>query len=440
MHSSNQCFCHNPSMPTSQIIPRLQAEPQANGSSRLYCDFVSPNYKCQIWVDLAPFPYMPTEENNFADAWLRMLIFEMMHVGGIFEVKGPVSLTLLQHLEHFIEAWVQLRPQYLHPVIIQADRIIDDRNDPVNDSAIALFSQGLDAAFALYRHASPHRTSRHDALNVKACLLVQGGDRGLYDEKLFECYYQRALSTIKDLGITTLYRCSSNYPEIFNLDTFWNNQLDWARHWQLVHFAVLTGMASFWQKDYSNVLAGSTYPYVASVVNFGSNAVTDPLLSSRSFRIYEEGWGFTRSQKAKLVSSWPRGLQNLRVCWNSSSEQDNCGTCEKCFRTILNFKACGITYLREISVEEILNKEIWNHHILYEYQSILEDAQLWHTDEEPWAQALKKRLCSGVGIPGPPTQKKRLKDKLKHFLFYKKEDARSIRIKILGVRIYKQTK
>ena len=37
---------------------------------------------------------------SFADAWIRMLIFEMMHVGGRFEVKGAVSLTLLRNLEH----------------------------------------------------------------------------------------------------------------------------------------------------------------------------------------------------------------------------------------------------------------------------------------------------------------------------------------------------
>lgn len=175
-----------------------------------------------------------------------------------------------------MEAWSQMHPEYLNVVDIKPDRIIDDRNAPVDDSAVALFSQGLDATFALYRHASPHRKPRYDSLDVKACLLVQGGDRGLYEEPLFLRCYEKALSTIEELGITRLLRCGSNYPEIFPLDTFWNNQLNWGFHWQLVHLAALTGMASFWQRDYGNVLVGSTYPYSSGVVDFGSNFVTDP--------------------------------------------------------------------------------------------------------------------------------------------------------------------
>ena len=172
-------------MATSQLIPQQQVDIQPNGTSRLYCDFISPGYNCRVWVDLAPFDQAPTVENNFADAWIRMLIFEMMHVGGRFEVKGAVSLTLLRNLEHFMEAWSQMHPEYLNVVDIKPDRIIDDRNAPVDDSAVALFSQGLDVTFALYRHASPHRKPRYDSLDVKACLLVQGGDRGLYEEPLF---------------------------------------------------------------------------------------------------------------------------------------------------------------------------------------------------------------------------------------------------------------
>lgn len=169
--------------------------------------------------------------------------------------------------------------------------------------------------------------------------------------------------------------------------------------------------------------------------------MTDPLLSSRRFRVYEEGWGFTRSQKAKLVSQWERGLRNLRVCWHSNPDQDNCGVCEKCFRTILNFKASGAFYLRDISLDEIRDKEIWNEHIFYEYQTILEDAEKWGTSQEPWAQALKERLSLGVyPAPKPLTFPQRMGKRIKHFLYYKKEDAASVRIKILGLRIYKRKK
>ena len=76
-----------------------------------------------------------------------------------------------------------------------------------------------------------------------------------------------------------------------------------------------------------------------------------------------------------------------------------------------------------------------------EYQTILEDAEKWGTSQEPWAQALKERLSLGVyPAPKPLTFPQRMGKRIKHFLYYKKEDAASVRIKILGLRIYKRKK
>jgi hypothetical protein len=49
----------------------------------------------------------------------------------------------------------------------------------------------------------------------------------------------------------------------------------------------------------------------------------------------------TRIEKVALVADWPAGLQNIRVCQNDSSGSWNCGTCEKCIRTMIMLESLG---------------------------------------------------------------------------------------------------
>ena len=46
-------------------------------------------------------------------------------------------------------------------------------------------------------------------------------------------------------------------------------------------------------------------------------------------------------KKVNEISEWKVGVENLRVCWQGVLNDRNCGKCEKCIRTKLNFLACG---------------------------------------------------------------------------------------------------
>jgi hypothetical protein len=50
----------------------------------------------------------------------------------------------------------------------------------------------------------------------------------------------------------------------------------------------------------------------------------------------------TRCDKARLVAQYSRLRDNLRVCWAGPMTGTNCGRCEKCVRTQLNFIAQGL--------------------------------------------------------------------------------------------------
>lgn len=176
----------------------------------------------------------------------------MMRIGGEFKINAPVSLTLLRNLENFTEAFIKWYPDKLHPVTLSPEQIIDDTQDPVDDSALVCFSGGLDAAFSAYRHTSGQ--AGRNTLNIKAGFLGAGLDVPLAKEQLLLDVEENARLMLKDLGIDKLYVIRCNYQNVFH---------EHAALWgELSHLAVLAGLASFLAPSgYRNLIAGSSAPY-----------------------------------------------------------------------------------------------------------------------------------------------------------------------------------
>jgi hypothetical protein len=370
-----------------------------------------------------------------------MLIFEMMHVGGVFRVKGTMSLTFLQNLEQYIEAWTRILPEHLHPTTIIPDHVRDDRNDLVDDSAIALFSQGLDASFAVYRHAKG--LAGLSSKNIQAGLYVKGYDAGLLKEGVFEEQVEIARHTLEDLGIHKIYTCETNYPDgCFPLKKLWKG-VSWRDHTLLCHIGMGTGLASFWSQEYKNIIIGSAHPWETHLdAYFGYRPDTDPLLSSRGCRVYEEGWGFNRTEKANLVKNWKVGMEHLRVCWFTDRSRTNCGKCEKCVRTQLNFLACGVKFNGEWNKQNLFDLTLST--TLPHYNDILAFAEKEGRSSECWVQDLKAKMADTLGemykkgkynppiSSGPNRSLKEKVDRLMFSYVYRRAYSTYYRYKVLS--------
>ena len=73
----------------------------------------------------------------------------------------------------------------------------------------------------------------------------------------------------------------------------------------------------------------------------GSNPLTDPCSQAIRSPSCPTG-GFQRTDKIATLTSWPEGLDDLRVCWRNPVRDENCCVCEKCIRNILSFRALGL--------------------------------------------------------------------------------------------------
>lgn len=73
----------------------------------------------------------------------------------------------------------------------------------------------------------------------------------------------------------------------------------------------------------------------------GSSPLLDPYYSTSRLQVHHHGTYMSRLERTRLVAGWPAALENIRVCVHDGRGTGNCGTCEKCIRTMLMLVALG---------------------------------------------------------------------------------------------------
>lgn len=277
----------------------------------------------QLWFRSNTSVEPPADDD--CDSYLISLLMDAMGEGREVVVHGSVSASLLSNLFEFQSAWSKWLPDRLRVVEIHASNIRTD--DPFVPGAVSAFSGGVDATFSAWRHSQ--KLCGHRSQDLKLCIMVHGLDIPLSDEARFEGASRTAAQTLADIGLT-LAPIRTNLREVVRAN--WIDAFGTAVAASLINFKNVAG---------TGVIASSE-PYDAIVIPCGSNPVTDALLGSDSFKILHDGASHSRTEKVQALASWSVGIENLRVCWQSAETDGNCGTCEKCLRTKLNFLAAGV--------------------------------------------------------------------------------------------------
>jgi hypothetical protein len=166
--------------------------------------------------------------------------------------------------------------------------------------------------------------------------------RGMIDEFLFvhgfdvpisdSVVASRVLRTVQDAASAldrTMVPIRTNLRE-----TRWGTHVDWER-WG--HGAALASVALALIPRYRLVLIPASNLY-SSLVPWGSHPLTDPLFSSWTLRIRDDGAAYDRTDKAFAIAASDVALRHLRVCWQSAGRGGNCGRCHKCMLTMLTFE------------------------------------------------------------------------------------------------------
>ena len=371
--------------------------------------------------------------DNTGDVWATLFLFKMMEYGGEFHLCGSISASLLQGIDRFVHAWTKLSPEHCRPIRLLADDIEDDNQRPLLRPALACFSGGLDACFTAYRHRKGLAGPQNQQL--EACLLIRGADIRLDREKEWLGAESSARCLVEDLGIPHFYTVETNFREMHC-------------PYGQAYFTMLAACMRLFGRKYGHLMLGSDDPVHWFIYPWGNNPVTNHMLSSHGCEIITDGVEFTRTEKAAVVAQWPLALKMMRCCYSGPDLSCNCGHCDKCRRTRLNFMAVGVNDLPcmpptapdEELLPDVLNEtEHQELSLLVDYldKNPLVPTPLWekrlrhklgkpiHMRSEP--MPLWKRLCSWRKIVSGHLKLFRARKQVKkYWLATKRDDSKPL--------------
>lgn len=239
-------------------------------------------------------------------------------------VHGVATRSLTQSLEEFATVWSRWRPELYHSIQIDVDHVIEDSKD--GQGHVFAFSGGVDASATLRRHT--HGSLGNRQRQPSRAVLVHGFDIALKDDISYANAFESASRITDDAGVA--------------LCGIATNARDIPVPWTDSFAALVTASLRFVGAGCTGGVMASCSSYVEPGFPWGSNPISNHFLGSPGFPIYTDGAELTRLQKVELLANWPEAVRQVRVCWEGDRPGKNCGKCEKCQRTLLEFLAVGV--------------------------------------------------------------------------------------------------
>lgn len=284
----------------------------------------------EVWWDIKGSSDVLPPPLDLHDMAATAFIFHAMSSREDLHIAGPVSHSLLENLEGFVASWVNYCPDLYRKIKISADEEIYDksRTHPprTKNLAIAAFSGGLDATFTAWRHHN-QKVGRKNR-KLLAGVLIQGFDIPLNAADAFEISAASASTTLQSINVP-----------LVTIQTNWKNEV--CNEWEMEFGGGVATCLMNWQGSVDTALIASDLDYRRLVFPGGGSPMSYSMLSNDGFKVIYDGCEFARTEKAESISNWKMGLNNLRVCWEGPLTGKNCGICEKCIRTKMNFLAVG---------------------------------------------------------------------------------------------------
>jgi len=245
-------------------------------------------------------------------------------------VHGPLSGGGMYNLGQLLEMrrlWSPAR--YPRVISLLPESIVSTpRPEGVSNRAVAAFSGGLDSTFTVVRHA--RRLAGDASHDIAALVIVHGFDVRIDQPESFAGMRRRTEPLAEWLGLP-LYTVVTNSKEL-------------AGGWAWPHSAIpLTAAAlSIFSGRYGVGLVSAGAPHGIPRFGISHPGICDALLTNDWFTVVSDGGGFGRSDKVETLLPFPQAVKAIKTCWEGEDPARNCGRCQKCVVTRLNFLAAGM--------------------------------------------------------------------------------------------------
>lgn len=296
--------------------------------SQLRCKVSIDGKADEIWFEVDN-EYRQFLCDERSDAYLIAALNFAMRNGHDITCTAPVTESLLFNIRTIlIPALLEVNPEFHSPHIFAPTSAEKLPNAGAVGTGI---SCGVDSLHAIAAHSD----QEYQSLNITHLAFNNVGSHGegADAQRLFKSRIERPRKFAERYGYK-LVVSNSNLMDVIRQNHF-------KSHTYSSMFPVFC-----LQKLYS------TYFYASSGYRFNEFSLADmrgrscgsyELLSLQAFstpqlRIYSEGMGKTRLDKIKDILDYEPSHNFLHVCL---TDDNNCGACEKCVRTLLGIDALG---------------------------------------------------------------------------------------------------
>jgi len=298
-------------------VDDLRLRPVAGGEVELSAAVTSPSFpQDRLW-----FRYPETVAADVAvdgTAFLPGLLAAAMRCGEELRIEAPVEATLLRHARQAMKIYHQWDRAY-RVVDIATDGETEEA-DP-GKGAVTFFTGGVDSFYTLLNHR-PGGTGVTPT--ITDLLFFHGFDSPLARRDLSENHAATVRAVAEETGLRALI-ASSNVHDL----------TEWRVPWAVAHGGGMAGGVLPLRRLYRAVYVPSSHVY-ADDLPAGSHPILDPLWSTANFTCLHDGCDAYRTEKVARIAGSDTAMRHLRVC-HSQAGTGNCGVCEKCLRTKINF-------------------------------------------------------------------------------------------------------
>lgn len=355
-------------------------------------------------TDKPPFSLFVGTERHFQDvfwadpnAFLIGCILPAWRSGERrIKIDGILCPVLCQNIKAALSVLKLWFPEFGSPPVIESSRSFQTFI-PFKSKAVSLFSCGIDS-LATLRLNKLHFAPEHPS-SIQG-IVVMDLDIKHPDSATIEMF-DKTKGRLKSATSIAESAQVELIPAVSNIWWLVDDGYFYSYKW---HGAVLSSIAAFFSKGWAKAYIASSSSDTDYLIPWGSHPLLDTNYSSGHFQIEHHGAGISRFEKTALVAGWKTALENIRVCQNDNKGEANCGTCEKCIRTMTSLEALG--KLKDCSSFPLnkLNVQLIN--TIKEYEMINDDyAAQWYRELIPelikcgrndLAGAIENVLCSYV--------------------------------------------
>jgi len=316
---------------------------------------------------------------------IAAVLFPAMKKGAMIKVDESVSPRFLAGIDNIQELIRDWKPNYRH---------VDIHGVPegkyhirAGDGVGLFFSGGVDSYYSLLRNKT----------EITDIIYIHGFDIPLK----YKTLRTKVSAMVREVG--------DHYGKgVIELETNIRELLDDFVYWGFTHGAAMASAAHLLADHFKKIYFAASYA-PDRLSPWGTDPRIDPNWSTEGLEFIHDGMD-SKVEKTGLVGQDPMAQKSIMVCLLHPGEKYNCGSCEKCRRTMLYLRVFGLldqctTFDTPFDLRDVYKLDTSSKQLSYSIEhclSIVEERQ----DDRELEEALRSTLET-------PSWQKRIKHSIR---------------------------